>query len=60
MGDKVAMSSKLLLLLLLMDLLDFVEDLLALVDLDLDVLDLLARRWCDVASKDSTQAARRP
>jgi hypothetical protein len=62
-GDKVTTSSKLLLLLLLTDLLDFLEDLLALVDLDLDLdsLDFLARRWwCDVASDDSTEAARRP
>jgi hypothetical protein len=62
-GDKVTTSSKLLLLLLLLlltDLLDFLEDLLALVDLDLDSLDFLARRWCEVASDDSTKAARRP
>ncbi len=63
MGDKVTTLTKLLLLLLLTDLLDFLEDLLALVDLDLDLdsLDFLARRWwCDVASDDSTEAARRP
>jgi hypothetical protein len=58
-GDKVTTSSKLLLL-LLTDLLDFLEDLLAFVDLDLDSLDFLARRRCDAASDDSTEAARRP
>jgi hypothetical protein len=57
-GDKVTMSSKLLLL--LTDLFNFLEDLLALDDLDLDSLDFLARRWCAVASDDSAEAARRP
>jgi hypothetical protein len=53
-ADKVTTSSKLLLLLLLLPaLLDFLEDLPAL-------LDFLARRWCDVASDDSTEPARRP
>jgi hypothetical protein len=55
-GDKVTTSSKLLLL--LTDLFNFLKDLLALDNLDLDSLDFLARRWCDVASK--VEAARRP
>jgi hypothetical protein len=57
-GDKVTTSSKLLLL--LTDLFDFLEDLLALLDLDLDSLNFLARPMFDVASGDSAEAVRRP